>query len=229
MQKLSLIIPAAGSGVRLGSDIPKPFIKIGNKTILEYTISRFTALPNLVQVIVATSKDYISTVENLAGDITSDINFLVVEGGSERQFSINNALQNVLEEAELVAVHDAVRPLIRTELITECCKVATKVGGAITGVPAKDTIKKVDENRRVVETPDRSVLWQAQTPQVFQKFLLSEAYRSAIKSDYFGTDDASLVEKIGGQVQMVEGDRENLKITYPIDLKVAELILSGHE
>ncbi|MAO65333.1 MAG: 2-C-methyl-D-erythritol 4-phosphate cytidylyltransferase [Balneola sp.] len=229
MQKLSLIIPAAGSGVRLGSDIPKPFIKIGDKTILEYAISRFTALPNLVQVIVATSKGYISTVKGIAGNISSDIDFVVVEGGRERQFSIHNALQHVSGEAELVAVHDAVRPFIRPHLIAECCEVAAKIGGAIIGVPAKDTIKKVNEIGRVIETPDRSVLWQAQTPQVFRKSLIIEAYRSAIDTEYVGTDDASLVEKIGGQVHMVEGDRENLKITYPVDLKIAELILSEHE
>ncbi|WP_020404624.1 2-C-methyl-D-erythritol 4-phosphate cytidylyltransferase [Gracilimonas tropica] len=225
MQSLSLIIPAAGSGVRLGHDIPKPFIRIGDKTILEHTVSRFTALPNLKQVIVATSKNYISTVRNMKVNIPEGIDLIVVEGGEERQFSIHNALSEVSVDIELIAVHDAVRPFIRTKLIAQCCEVAAEVGGAIIGVPAKDTIKKVDASGKIIATPDRSELWQAQTPQVFRKSLLTEAYDSAMEAGFFGTDDASLVERIGGVVKMVEGDRENLKITYPVDLKIAELIL----
>ncbi|HET8866356.1 MAG TPA: 2-C-methyl-D-erythritol 4-phosphate cytidylyltransferase [Gracilimonas sp.] len=225
MLKLSLIIPAAGSGVRMGSEVPKPFIKIGDKTILEHTISNFLDLPNLVQVIVATSEEYKEVVGSVFKSFASDVEFRVVKGGSERQHSIYNALQYLSEDAQLVAVHDAVRPFVRKDLISKCCVVAGKIGGAVLGVPAKDTIKKVDGDGNVEMTPDRSSLWQAQTPQVFQKKLLIEAYEDAIRSNFIGTDDASLVERMHGRIQMVEGDRENLKITYPIDLKVAELIL----
>lgn len=209
----------------MASDIPKPFIKVGNKTILEHTISRFLEVPDVVQIIVATSKSYISEIESIFDQIPATLNMQVVEGGKERQFSIYNALRLVSQNSELVAVHDAVRPFIRKKLIEECCSIAAKVGGAVLGVPAKDTIKKVDKDKIIESTPNRSFLWQAQTPQVFQKDLLVKAYESALEEDFIGTDDASLVERIGGVIQMVEGDRENLKITYPVDLKIAELIL----
>ena len=229
MPKLSVIIPAAGSGERMGSDIPKPFIKVGSKTILEHTISRFLEVSDVVQIIIATSKSYIPEIKSMFGQVSTHIDLRVVEGGKERQFSIYNALKLVSANSELVAVHDAVRPFIRKHLIEECCDVAAKVGGAVLGVPAKDTIKKVDKDKLIESTPNRSFLWQAQTPQIFQKDLLVKAYKSALEDHFVGTDDASLVERIGGTIQMVEGDREILKITYPVDLKIAELILGGVE
>lgn len=225
MSKLSVIIPAAGSGVRMGSDIPKPFLKVGDRTILEHTISKFLEVPELIEIIVATSKGHISDIHSMFERIPGNVMLKVVEGGSERQFSIYNALKEISHDATLVGVHDAVRPFIRPKLIIECCNIAEEYGGAVLGVPAKDTIKQVDDNKNIKATPDRSFLWQAQTPQVFQKELFRKAYESALKSDFIGTDDASLVERIGGRVQMIEGDRENLKITYPVDLKIAELIL----
>lgn len=211
--------------MRMGSDIPKPFLKVGDRLILEHTISRFLEVPELTEVIIATSKDHIPDIHSMFKRIPGDVILKVVEGGSERQFSIYNALREISEEATLVAVHDAVRPFIRPALIIECCNMAKEFGGAVLGVPAKDTIKQVNEENVIKATPDRSFLWQAQTPQVFQKELLIRAYESALKENFIGTDDASLVERIGGKVQMVEGDRENLKITYPVDLKIAELIL----
>ena len=102
------------------------------------------------------------------------------------------------------------------------------MSGAIVGV-TKDTIKKVGENQTIIDTPNRTSLWQAQTPQIFRRELLTKAYNSAIEKDFFGTDDASLVERIGGDIKIVEGDRKNLKITYPIDLKIAEMILKENE
>ena len=225
MAKLSVIIPAAGSGERMGSAIPKPFIKVGGKSILEHTISRFVEFDEVVQIIVATSENYIQEIEEMVEKFKGEVQFDVVEGGSERQYSIYNALKFIDEEIDLIAVHDAVRPFVRVELIEECCRVAEKAGGAVLGVPAKDTIKKVNSALAIEETPNRSFLWQAQTPQIFQRQLLIDAYESAIEGEYVGTDDASLVERINGRVQMVEGDRENLKITYPVDLKIAELIL----
>jgi 2-C-methyl-D-erythritol 4-phosphate cytidylyltransferase len=106
-----------------------------------------------------------------------------------------------------------------------CCTEARDHGGAIVAVPAKDTIKRVDAKGFIQETPKRSTIWQAQTPQIFQRPLLERAYKKAIAEDYFGTDDASLVERIGGKVKVIAGDRRNLKITFPIDLRVAEMIL----
>ncbi|MCG8374091.1 MAG: 2-C-methyl-D-erythritol 4-phosphate cytidylyltransferase [Balneolales bacterium] len=230
MLKLAVIIPAAGSGTRMGSRLPKPFIKLGNVPILAHTLSSFLEIPDVVQVIVATSKEWFDEVENIYSSLNAQgVQFAVVEGGSERQFSINNAFSALSEEIELVAVHDAVRPFIKKELIIKCAEEASRVGAAMIGVPAKDTIKKIDENQVVESTPDRRFLWQAQTPQIFKREILEKAYASAIKDGFLGTDDASVVERIGQKVKLVEGDRENLKITYPVDLKIAELILNEEE
>lgn len=206
-------------------DIPKPFIRIGDKTILEYTVGRFLTLEGLRQVIIATSEPYIDqvgdTIRSMSGDA---IEVICVAGGEERQYSIYNALQEV-GDCELVIIHDAVRPFVTLDQIQRCCNEARSGGAAITGVPAKDTIKRIDARRRIQETPDRRQLWQAQTPQVFSKELILKAYRKAMEDGYVGTDDASLVERLGEPVVMVEGERTNFKITYPLDLKLAKLLL----
>lgn len=230
MTKLAVIIPAAGSGSRMGSQVPKPFLKLGQKPVLWHTIRAFLQVPEVVEVLVATSEAWIGQVEAIFEELSkSGVRLVALQGGVERQFSIHNALEKVGQEVELVAVHDAVRPFISPELIQCCVKEASNCGGAMIAVPAKDTIKVVNEEGFVESTPDRSVLWQAQTPQIFDVKLLKQAYRSAMENSFVGTDDASLVEAIGGQVKIVEGDRENLKITYPVDLRIAELILNGEK
>ena len=226
MTKLAVIIPAAGSGSRMGSRVPKPFLKLRDVSILEHTIRAFATVDEVEQIIVATSVHWIDEVQSVLLNFKGSVrNLDVVEGGQERQDSIYNALSKISEDIDLIAVHDAVRPFISEVLIKECYESATRFGGAIIAVPAKDTVKKVGGDYIIQNTPDRSELWQAQTPQIFQKDLLKKAYDSAIHEKFTGTDDASLVERIGGSVKVVEGDRRNLKITYPIDLKVAELIL----
>ncbi|MBO6795183.1 MAG: 2-C-methyl-D-erythritol 4-phosphate cytidylyltransferase [Balneolaceae bacterium] len=226
MAKLAVIIPAAGSGSRMQSDLPKPFLPLGDEPILWHTIQAFLKVPSVVQVIIPTSKYWISEVEKIVSTLPEGaVQFNVIEGGAERQFSIANGLSLVLDAVEVVAVHDAVRPFINPALIMECSSVAKQFGGAIIAVPAKDTIKKVDGDGSIKETPHRKYLWQAQTPQVFEKSILSRAYSEAIADGFVGTDDASLVERLGKTVKVVEGDRENLKITYPVDLEIAELIL----
>jgi 2-C-methyl-D-erythritol 4-phosphate cytidylyltransferase len=213
----------------MGSDVPKPFLILSGKTILQRSVECFLSIEGLDQVIVATSKDYLDDCQKIFDKLKgTGVFFLAIEGGTERQYSIQNALNKLDENIELVAIHDAVRPFVHVNHIRNCFKEAAEFGGAVLGVPAKDTIKKVNSEYVVEETPDRSLLWQAQTPQVFKKDLIRKAYTSAITNNFLGTDDASLVERIGGKVKMVEGDRGNFKITYPLDLKVAELILMNN-
>lgn len=227
MYKLAVIIPAAGSGSRMGARIPKPFISLGEHSILWHTIGAFLKVPEICQVLIPTSPEWMGEVQNICHTLDNDeVQFDVMEGGSERQFSIQNALNMVNNDVDLVAVHDAVRPFIKPSLIKNCADQACLTGGAMIAVPAKDTIKKVDENRFVENTPNRNYLWQAQTPQIFKTELLKRAYASALEQGFVGTDDASLVEALGEKVKIVEGDRENLKITYPVDLRIAELILT---
>jgi len=221
----ALIVPAAGSGSRLKRKTPKPFFKLSGRTILEHTIRRFMPLDGLQQILVATSEEFLDRTRIILDEITpQNINAVCLIGGDERQHSIHNALKKV-GNVELVMVHDAVRPFVRLEHIQKCCESAVKDGGAVLGVPVKDTIKRVDDRRVIQETPSRKNLWQTQTPQIFRKDLLVEAYEKAYQHNFLGTDDASLVERLGVNIRMVEGDRSNFKITYPLDLKLAQLLI----
>jgi 2-C-methyl-D-erythritol 4-phosphate cytidylyltransferase len=147
----------------------------------------------------------------------------LIPGGKERQDSIYNALKSV-ETDGIILVHDAARPFIQKEHIYRLTEMAAETGAAILGVPAKDTIKKVQDGV-VVETVERSSLWAVQTPQAFRISLLTEAYKRAEKDHFLGTDDASLVERLNYPVSMVEGDYDNIKLTTPEDLYFAEAIL----
>ena len=221
----SLIIPAAGSGTRMQSDIPKPYLKLGEKLILQHTLECFQSLKDLREVIVATSPDFISETEKILSELFPEIPVIVVRGGNERRDSIKNALGQVSDTSELIAVHDAVRPFVDGATIKSCLQKAIEVGGAIVAVPVKDTIKKVTEDLIIAKTPDRSRLWQAQTPQVFRRKLLIEAYQNNLSENSTVTDDASLIELAGGKVAVVEGSRENFKLTYPLDMAVAEMLV----
>ena len=220
-----LIIPAAGAGSRMQKDTPKPFLQLGNQTILEQTIRRFLPLDGLQQVLVATSGSFVQKTGNILEKVLpSEIKGSCLVGGKTRQESIYNALQEVFA-ADLVIVHDAVRPFVKLQHVQHCCSAARQYGGAVLGVPAKDTIKRIDDQQEIKETPSRKYLWQTQTPQVFQRDLLVRAYKQALEDDFVGTDDSSLVERLEETVKMVEGDRSNFKITYPLDLEVAELLI----
>jgi 2-C-methyl-D-erythritol 4-phosphate cytidylyltransferase len=206
-------------------ETPKPFLQLGGCTILERTIRRFLSLDGLQQVLIATSESFLEQAENILNKVLPpNVKGHCLIGGKTRQESIYNALQEV-GVTDLVIVHDAVRPFIKPVHIRNCCEVAKQHGGAVLGVPAKDTIKRIDDRQEIQETPSRKFLWQTQTPQVFQKDLLLRAYRQAMEDDFVGTDDASLVERLGETVRMVKGDRSNFKITYPLDLELAELLI----
>jgi 2-C-methyl-D-erythritol 4-phosphate cytidylyltransferase len=225
--QFALIIPAAGSGKRIGGDIAKPFLKIAGKSILGHTVSRFANINGLSQVLVATSPGYFKEAELAGKWLPEKVSFQVIEGGSERQYSIYNALQEIDKSVDLIAIHDAVRPFVSVESVARCLDQANLSGAAILGVPVKDTIKKVDTNGRIIETPERGALWQAQTPQIFRRDIIINAFDKALKEKYLGTDDASLVEYFGGDVTVVKGERQNFKITYPLDLRLAELLING--
>lgn len=209
-------------------ETPKPYLVLSGRTILEHTIRRFQPLEGLQQIIVATSKAFLDDTLQILSNIPGDIKKEGVLGGKERQHSIRNAL-GFIGDLDLVIVHDAVRPFVKLDHIETCCKAASEIGGAVLGVPAKDTIKRIDDEQIIRETPSRKYLWQTQTPQVFRKELIVEAYSKAIEDDFIGTDDSSLVERLGQKVKMVEGDRSNFKITYPLDLKMAKLLIQKEQ
>ena len=218
---MALIIPAAGAGERIGGETPKPYLKISQKTILEHTLIRFKNVSGLGEVIVSTSKEYVDLTEEILNRIFPEIRTVVVEGGKERQDSIRNALAKISGKTGLIAVHDAVRPFVDPIDIEKCIQEASRWGGAVLAVPARDTIKIAGGNQEIVKTPDRNSMWHAQTPQVFWAALLREAYDNAELYKLMSSDDSSLVEQVGGKVVLVEGSSKNFKITFPIDLKIA--------
>lgn len=229
MVDLSVIIPAAGSGSRLGSEIPKPFLKIGDRTILEHTIDRFDK-PELVrEVLVPVSKNWLEKVTEMVNTEHFSVPVRFLEGGSERMYSIQNALSLLDKSSGYVAIHDAVRPFFSDKLLSRLIDTVREFGAVIPGVPVTDTIKIVDNSHIVTKTPDRSTLFAVQTPQCFRIDWIKKAYEIASGSGNFGTDDASLCEMAGFQVHVVEGERENFKITWNEDLEKARIRLTKLE
>lgn len=190
-------------------------------------MSVFSLIEELDEVIVATSREYVHVAEEILGNLFPSQLTRVVEGGDERQESIEKALSTVSDSIDLIAVHDAVRPFADHRSIRRCLEKfnAGEVDGAILAIPANDTIKIAGLKGCVSETPPREKIWQAQTPQIFKREILLNAYMAAKRDKISGTDDASLVERTGASVFLVEGTRGNFKITYPLDLRLAKLLL----
>jgi 2-C-methyl-D-erythritol 4-phosphate cytidylyltransferase len=222
----ALIIPAAGAGKRMQRKQPKPFIKLGDQSILAHTVSRFLPLKGLDKIVVATSAECLEDAGTIMDEVVNgNIPWECIEGGKERQQSVHKALKNV-PDVDLVLVHDAVRPFVTLEEIQYCCGEAQKMGAAIPGIPNKDTIKEINEEHIIQKTPERQSLWQVQTPQVFRAALLKRAHAQAAEEHYIGTDDASLVERLDESVKVIPGSRRNIKITYPQDLELAAFFLT---
>ncbi|MFC1496809.1 2-C-methyl-D-erythritol 4-phosphate cytidylyltransferase [Candidatus Margulisiibacteriota bacterium] len=214
MSKIVAIIAAGGSGNRMGK--PKQLLPINGKPMLEWTISAFKKVNNIDEIIVATIEDNFKFVEKL-GCYTA-------AAGQERQDSIRNALDQISDDTEIVLVHDGARPLVTPKIIRRSISECKKSEAVVVGVPVKDTIKVVNNEWEIVDTLDRGVLWAAQTPQVFKYETLKQAYTKAtIKA----TDDSRLVENLGVHVQMILGSYENIKVTTPEDLIIAEELLKG--
>lgn len=223
------IIPAAGSGTRLGAATPKQFIEIAGEPVIMHTLRRFDACPEIDLVAVALPENRLQDFESQARRHGFGKRLRAVSGGSERSESIANALEIVDDLApEIVVIHDAVRPFVAPELITAVIDRARAAGAAIVARRATDTIKEVEEGF-ILRTIDRRRIYHAQTPQAFRYDLYrranDDARRSGLGADHF-TDDAMLVERLGARVAIIEGPASNLKITTPEDLLLAEGLLS---
>ncbi len=222
---ISVIIPAAGQGKRFGAGKNKAFVLLAGKSILERTVEAFSDIPDIGERIVVVAPDEVDEITEQVKSFTKSETIKVVAGGTERQYSIENALSTVDSEADIVLVHDGARPLISRNVILSLIEEVRKNSAAIVAVPVKDTIKRVDSNGLVVATPRRSELWAVQTPQGFSRGLIIDAYKKAREDNFLGTDDASLVERMGVSVKIVQGEYENIKITTPEDLPIANLFL----
>jgi len=219
-----MIVVAAGRGSRMGTDIKKQFLPLHGKPMLVQTLRTLAGCESVARIVVAVSPGDVEHVAAMLREHEVSKIGAIVPGGAERQDSVRLALGALLPETEIVAVHDAARPLVTEEEVERVIAAAASVGAATLGVPVKDTIKRV-ENRMVQETLPRQQLWAVHTPQAFRREWLEEAHlRSQSGSGLLGTDDASLVEWAGYRVAMVQGSYENLKITTPEDLLLAEAL-----
>ena len=220
---VTAIFPAAGQSRRMQSVSNKNFLMLDGQPILNRTLQVFSSIEEITDFIIAASTDEISYIEQLISIVEKPCK--IVEGGSERQYSIANALNVLPDSTEIVLVHDAARPLISVETINAVIESARSFGGAIAAVPAKNTIKVVDGDLFVESTPPRSKLVEVQTPQGFRRDILLKAYTQAERDGFLGTDDSSLVERLGVRVKVVVSDYRNIKITTPEDLSIAEALL----
>ncbi len=226
-----VIIPAAGSGKRMQSDTPKQYLQIHNKTILQYTLERFAALPFVKGYVVAISphdERFASLNPNIKKPLFS------CQGGTERFHSVLNALEFLdgkAEQQDWVMVHDAARPCVQPgdieQLYRQCMQ---KNCGGILATPVKDTLKKQQPGMEMIETTiDRSQLWHALTPQMFPLTELKQAIKHSMKNKIAMTDDASAMEAAGYRVLLVNGSEDNIKITRPADLSLASWIIRHHQ
>ena len=220
MSKTVVVVPAGGSGSRMGVRQPKQYLAVGGAPILVLTLRALARCRAVDGLIVAAPADRLAATRDLLRRFRVPRVLDVVPGGAERQDSVREGLQAAPPDADWIVVHDAVRPFITPDLIERVLAAARVPGAATCGWPVRDTVKRVKDS--VVEaTLPREGLWLTQTPQAFRRELLREAHDKALRDGYEGTDDAMLVERLGGRVAMVEGLPRNLKITTPEDLRTA--------
>lgn len=220
-----VVIVAAGTGSRMNMGINKQFIKLEGKEIIAYTIEKFYNNSNIEDIVVVVKEDESEFFKKEILDKYNFKNIKIAYGGKERQDSVYNGLKSLDKKCDIVLIHDGARPFVSDKIIDNCIEEVKEHKAIVVGVPVKDTIKVIDNDKNIVDTPNRSVLWAVQTPQTFDYNILIDAYKDAFKSGFYGTDDAMLVERIGYKVKMVEGSYNNIKITTQEDLSVGSQIL----
>lgn len=217
----SIIITAGGIGKRMGSDIPKQFIELNGIPILMHTIQRFFDFDNELQIIVVLPDSYISFWTDLVDKHHFNIEHQIIDGGTERFHSIKNGLQQTT--GDIIGIHDGVRPFVSIEVIQNTFNAAELFKAAIPAIDLKESIRKVAGNDS--KSVDRSIYKIVQTPQCFTSEILKKAYTQNYSNQF--TDDASVVEQLGQKIHLVHGNDENIKITTPMDLKLAEVLCNN--
>lgn len=222
------LVPAAGRGLRMGGSVPKQFLAIGGQPLVLHSLRVLQASSTVDEIILAVPQD---EMNYCLKEIVAKHRFTkvtkVVPGGHERQDSVRHALEAVHDDIDVVLVHDAVRPFLTEQMVQEVVKTARARGAAIIALPVKDTVKQVGANQVIERTVDRQSLWLAQTPQAFRRDWLLAAHRKAHAEGVRATDDAYLIEWAGHPVSVVEGSGENIKVTRPEDMVIAEAILAS--
>lgn len=221
MQKYVVIV-AGGKGERMKADKPKQFLSIGNRPILMHTIEAFRKYSSDISIIITLPQAHFSRWKDLCEKYSFSIPHTLIEGGETRYHSVKNGL-SLVPDGALVAIHDGVRPFVNIDTIKRCFRLAQEKGNAIPTVELIDSIRLVDEKGS--SSVDRTSYRLIQTPQAFQSSLLKKAYEQEYKTVF--TDDASIVENFGEKIFLCEGNIENIKITNPIDLEIAEVYLNS--
>jgi 2-C-methyl-D-erythritol 4-phosphate cytidylyltransferase len=221
------IILAAGKGARMNAGMNKQFILLNGKPLLVHTLEAFQNCKEIDSIILVAGRDELQLCKEqiLEAYAFSKVDRLV-EGGRERQQSVYNGIKSLDKECKVVVIHDGARPIVPTGIIEKCIEAALAYGAVSAGMPAKETIKILDEEGFVECTPERGRVWITQTPQAFQYDLIKKAHESAGDKGILGTDDAFLVERMGVKVKMIESTYENIKVTTPEDIIIAETIMN---
>lgn len=222
---MHLLIPAAGSGRRMGSQRNKLLLTLLGKPLLSWTLAAAEASQQITWIGIMGQRSDFPDFEAIIRDLCPKKPIELIQGGATRQESVYNGLQALPPESDRVLIHDGARCLATPELFDRSAEALLTCPGLIVAVPVKDTIKVVDEHRIVRDTPERSYLWAAQTPQGFEVKLLKQCHAEGRQQGWEVTDDAALFEKCGLPVRIVEGEETNLKVTTPVDLALAEFIL----
>lgn len=224
--RVNAVIVAAGEGKRMGANVPKPFLSLGGRPLILHTLSRFAASQVRKLVLVAAESDISRYPKLIQSDPQlSGLEFVFQAGGPRRQDSVRLGLAKLDPDCEVVVIHDGARPFVGAEIIDRCVEAAFREGAVVIGVPVSNTVKVVSSDRRVQETPPRDLLWEVQTPQAFRTEVIKDAFEKAGRSGADVTDEATLVERLGRSVFVLEGSRTNIKITVPEDLLFAEALL----
>jgi len=223
--KVAAIVPSAGRGRRLKSRIEKPFVKLGDKSILAHTLIRLSKSKYINEIVVSVARDKIDKAKREIVDKYCLRKVKLVAGGKERKDSVFNALKNISSGIDYVLIHDGIRPFITNKFITSLLKAAFRFRASILAVPVKPTLKFSQKGQFIKYTPDREYYWEAQTPQVFRRDLIEKAYRQAGKKKVKATDDSMLVEMMGVKPKIVMGSYSNIKITTEEDLALAKILI----
>ena len=223
---VTAIIVAAGKGVRMQGSLPKQYLPLAGCPILAHTLTVFGNCESVGHIhLVVPRDDFDFCRESILNRIKPAASVTLVAGGARRQESVYRGLQHLDPGCRIVVIHDGVRPFVQPDQITACINGAQKIGACILGIPAYDTLKQVDQSGNIVNTTARDAIWLAQTPQAFQYDLINQAHEQARLDGYQGTDDASLVERLGAPVRIIRGSRSNIKITTKEDLEIARALL----
>ena len=225
----SVVIVSAGRGSRMKADINKQFLKLKGKEVIAHTIDKFYNNKNIDEIVVVVKEDEADFFRRNIIDKYGYKNIKIAFGGKERQDSVFNGLKAVNERCDIVLIHDGARPFVTDEIIKNSIECAKKNKCVIVGVPVKDTIKIINKDNEVCDTPNRSTLWSIQTPQVFEYLSIIKAHKIAKEKSYYGTDDSMLMEYLGYNVKVIECSYNNIKITTPEDLKIGEEILNENK